>query len=629
MRVRRVRDFFLVVLFEDVRALSKWADSDSVGFRTPPASTTAPPPPLSPPNAPPHHLTNPLYFFTEHLQRKRVTKPSGPAPPDVLARQVLTLATATTLYTHFVTSMLPHFPFFTVPPSLSHCREEKPLLFLTMLSAAAASSGASELHATLLEEVYATLAARVLRSGDKNIELVQATIITVTWYHPHESIDQSRLWMLTMQAAAMAVELDLGVAADLDAVRALLVCYSCNASISIVLRRPLFLRWGRRIEDALKRMLKDGQDGDRVLEVYIRLVRQVEEAICACGVLDGGRVTISGASLAWALDTAEKRVSATWAEAERTSSTWGLARTSLEIARHGAVLQVLSVLFEASTTDAILLPANASLLSNAHHILDAFLATPAEHLRCAPFHVFSRAANACSALLCFAAREHKADKTIEHLKLPYYLETLISRLRGLLALGGGSKTMVMSLALADGMRLYFRANLAPPAKEEEHEEEAVAAAEILCGTPAASAATLSTATPPPAMQRQLPPPGAGPSPSAGYSMPTPPDHQQHQQPQQHQQQQHQGVFPEPMVYDQSGIMSSQALDAFLAGVDGQIMMGGIGALGLDQGFAGFGPGNETGVWGGGSGNGGMWGWGVNGNGGGSGNGGGGQGFAWV
>ncbi|KAI5846096.1 hypothetical protein BZA05DRAFT_476208 [Tricharina praecox] len=619
-------------------------DDGTERFRTPPASTTAPPPSVSPSDAP-HHLTNPLYFFTDRLQRNGTSKPSGPAPPDVLARQVLTLETATTLYTHFISSMLPHFPFFTASSSMNACREDKPLLFLTMLSAAAASSGASELHATLLEEVYATLAARILHSGDKNLELVQAIITTVTWYHPPASIDQSRLWMLTMQAAAMAVELDLGIAAEIDAVRALLVCYSCNGSISIVLRRPLFLRWGRRIEDALERVLKCGRDSDRVLEVYIRLVKHVEEAVCACGVLDGGRVSISGASLAWTLDAAEKRVSATWAKLERTSSTWGLARTSLDIAHHGAVLQVFSVLFEASNSDLILLPANAHLLSNAHRTLDVFLATPAEHLRCAPFHVFARAANACSALLCFAARERKAEKTIEHLKLPYYLETLISRLRRLLELGGGSKTMVMSLALADGMRLYFRANLASPAKEEEHEEEAVAAAEILCGTPAASAATFPTAAPPPAMQHQYPPPGAGLSPSVGYSMPTPPDHQQHQLPQQHQQQQQpqqqqhqqshqqqqqqqqqQGIFPEPMVYDQSGIMSSQALDAFLAGVDGQIMMGGIGAPGLDQGFPGFGTGNETGAWGGG-GSGGVWGWGLNG--GGGGNGGGGQGYAWV
>jgi len=563
------------------------------------------------------------------MQRKGAAKPPGPAPPDVLARQVLTLATATTLYTHFVTSMLPHLPFFAAPSSLSLWREEKPLLFLAMLSAAAESSGASELHATLLEEVYATLAARILHSGDKSLELVQAIITTVTWYHPPASVDQSRLWMLTMQAAAMAVELDLGVATDLDAVRALLVCYYCNACISVVLRRPLFLRWGRRIEDALER-LKGGRDGDRVLEVYIRLVRHVEEAVCACGVLDGGRINISGASLAWALATAEKRVTATWAEAERTSSAWGLARTSLDIAHHGAILQVFSVIFEASSADAGLLSANASLLSTAHRTLDAFLATPAENLRCAPFHVFSRAANACSALICFAARERKAENPIEHLKLPYYLETLISRLRRLLASSGGSKTMVMSLALADGMRLYYRTNLAPPAKEEEeHEEEAVAAAEILCGTPAASVAAFPTVAPPPVMQHQYHPPGAGLSPSAGYSMPTPPDH--HQQPQrQHQPHQQQGIFSEPMAYEQTSAVTSQALDAFLAGVDGQFMMGGIGALGSDPGFPGFGFGNETGAWGGSNGNGGTWGvWGGNGNSGGSGNGNGGQGFAWV
>ncbi|KAA8896163.1 hypothetical protein FN846DRAFT_966182 [Sphaerosporella brunnea] len=531
------------------------------GYRTPPPTTTpssTTPERPTQTNLPPLSLTNPMYYFSLADLRSQ-PRPKTAAAPDVVSRGVLTLTRATALYSHFVKSMLPHFPFIE-PTSVERCREELPTLFLAILAASAASLGHAELHSNLLEEVYNVLASRILVSCEKGLELVQAILTVVTWYTPPGCFTQSRLWMLTMQAGTMAIEIGLGTSSDttgVDGARALLVCYGCNASISVVVKRPVFLRWGKRIETALARVKKSNQKADRVVALYVQLVRHVEEAAGAAGVLEGDSVSIGAASLAWVLDTCQRRVNETLAadrkDSEGKSHDWGITSTSVEIARTGAVLQAFSLLLDRNESP-LLMAANARLLVTAHRTLELFMAAPTEVLRCSPFHVFSRTANACSVLLRFATREKSKGSSLVPLRVLHYYEATISCLRQLLS-KGTNRGFHMCLGLIDSMRAYYCNNIEappPPPQQQQHEEDAVAAASILCGGPSSSY--------------------TAPRFSEGFAMPTPPDQQMFPPPPppsqmlQQQQQQQQMQF-EPMD------VSQQDLGAFLSSIEGQVMMG--------------------------------------------------------
>jgi hypothetical protein len=450
----------------------------------------------SPPTLPPPvGFANPLLFFCPDRRNSR-PKPKLQLGPDVLSRNVLNLNTATMLYEHFINNMLPHFPFYTPHESLGQIRHQKPLLFLAILAAAAASTGAIDLHNKLLDDAYATL-SRFILHGEKTLELVQAIIITITWYHPPSAIEQSRLWMLTMQASAIAVDLNTGSSTDLDERRALLTCYSCNACISIVLRRPIFLRYGRKIQESIELVENTGLEGDRILCAYVTLVWYMEEAFSACGIIDGDYTAAPNPqAMGYVLDNFWRRVSEYQKKMTKVLNNSPL-RASMEVAHQGAILQAFALVFDIPGGN---VSAHARLLQAAHETIEIFLSCPVDTLKASPFHVFSRMANACSVLIRLASSlvgerniapelrmdgriplEHLNDGRLEHLRIPHYLSLLIERLRLLLgpsssATNSGSRTLVMSLALLEGMRVYYNTHYSPPAPE-------VAAASILCGTP--------------------------------------------------------------------------------------------------------------------------------------------------
>jgi len=200
---------------------------------------------------------------------------------DVIGRQLLGIEMAREIFDHYIENLVPHFPAVVFPPGTTadEVRKEKPTLFLAILASASRMSH-PDLHHALHKEISRTLAEKIMINGEKGLELVQALLVTSVWYYPPEHVYELKFYMLTHQAASMALEIGLGRRAvlpksrglpilstiprvmrpgepagprtpgclfvdssTLESRRTLLACYWTCCNVAMALRRPNVLRF--------------------------------------------------------------------------------------------------------------------------------------------------------------------------------------------------------------------------------------------------------------------------------------------------------------------------------------------------------------------------------------------------
>jgi len=167
--------------------------------------------------------------------------------------------------------MAPHLPGVVFPSNMTaaELRRTKPVLFLSVM--AAASSLNPPLQRTLTNELMQVFAERVIVTGKKSLELVQALQVAVIWYYPPEHFEELKFYQLLHIAAVMAIDLGLGRTkqfrgglrkhfpshmpnhplrkqpmedpTSLEARRAWLTCYFLATNSSMALHRPNLIRW--------------------------------------------------------------------------------------------------------------------------------------------------------------------------------------------------------------------------------------------------------------------------------------------------------------------------------------------------------------------------------------------------
>ncbi|OCK83376.1 hypothetical protein K432DRAFT_291187 [Lepidopterella palustris CBS 459.81] len=213
--------------------------------------------------------------------------------------------TAEIIFNRYVNEICPHFPAVPLAPgtTVKEIREKKPLLFLAIL--AGSSHGSSEQIVSqdvqreltkLLKDQFADI---IWRNGEKSLEIVQALQVGVLWYRPPLHYEQHNFYMMVNCAAVMALDLGLGRRAtpnvlklgvgpfrrchpdsgSIEARRTFLVCYYLCMSITMVLRRPILLRWTKYMEESVD-MLETSSEAlpsDRVLCQHIKLAHIGED----------------------------------------------------------------------------------------------------------------------------------------------------------------------------------------------------------------------------------------------------------------------------------------------------------------------------------------------------------------
>jgi len=147
------------------------------------------------------------YSFAFFLPRP--SQPDKDLPEDVIDQGLISLQEAEECFVRFTEVMLPHFPVVVFPPgtTASIIRRKRSVLFLAILGAACGYLGEG-IQKMVMDEVMKTYADRIIMSGDKNLDLVQAIQVSAIWYFPPERFDEVRVYQFIHMAAIMVIELD-------------------------------------------------------------------------------------------------------------------------------------------------------------------------------------------------------------------------------------------------------------------------------------------------------------------------------------------------------------------------------------------------------------------------------------
>lgn len=217
----------------------------------------------------------------EHIDMKRTGRKgvhTDHSNINTLIDSLMTPETAERIFRRYVNEICPHFPAVPLPPGTTarELREKKPLLFLSIL--AGSSHGAAEqlvsqdVQRDLTKMLKDQFADIIWRNGEKSLEVVQALQVGVLWYRPPLHYEQHNFYMMVNCAAVMALDLGLGRrnaptvmklavgpfkrchpnTSSVESRRTFLVCYYLCMSITMVLRRPILLRWTKYMEESVK-----------------------------------------------------------------------------------------------------------------------------------------------------------------------------------------------------------------------------------------------------------------------------------------------------------------------------------------------------------------------------------------
>jgi hypothetical protein len=130
------------------------------------------------------------------------------ATADPVSRGLLSHNQAEGLYWAFCHNFEPLYPLVHVPESLT-CEETRitrPALFRAIITAASSSTDPT-LSRALFHDTGKFLAEKVVVSGERSLDLVQALLIMSTWQQPPEKFQRLKFSQSSQLAATMVMDL--------------------------------------------------------------------------------------------------------------------------------------------------------------------------------------------------------------------------------------------------------------------------------------------------------------------------------------------------------------------------------------------------------------------------------------
>lgn len=238
---------------------------------------------------------------------------------DIVDRGIITMERAAVLWDRYNYQMAPHLPGVVFPRDMTvgELRKTKPILFLAIMSAA--SSETPNVQRVVVKELMQIFADKVMITGEKSIEIVQALNISVIWYWPPEHFEELKFYELVHMAAIMAIDLGLGKRKSrrarqlgaafrehpfrkhpppdpttIEARRTWLMCYFLTTNTAMALHRPFLLRWTSFMAECLD-VLEASPEAAPSDKYFCHLVRthQLAEEIGFQFCMDDPTVTVN------------------------------------------------------------------------------------------------------------------------------------------------------------------------------------------------------------------------------------------------------------------------------------------------------------------------------------------------
>lgn len=160
----------------------------------------------------------------------------------------------------YAQQMVPVFPVVPVEEKdLASLRERNPLVFLSVITFAAAGGLSEDIQHGLVERIMHVFAHNLIATGNRSLDLVQALLVAGFWFRVRPGVQHATMCQLLHLATNDAI--DLGIAgpqalrspgagpikmfdtSSLSARRTWLACFVAKASLSTVTRRPDAVTW--------------------------------------------------------------------------------------------------------------------------------------------------------------------------------------------------------------------------------------------------------------------------------------------------------------------------------------------------------------------------------------------------
>ncbi|EAW08348.1 C6 zinc finger domain protein [Aspergillus clavatus NRRL 1] len=237
--------------------------------------------------------------------------PEMPLGDDVIDRGLIPLEYANELVAFFISELMAFAPVIVLPPgtSAAQLRRSKPVLFLSIIAAAAIAVDAS-IATVLNQEMVRLYAERFFVHGDKSLELVQALVLMTVFYFPPNSPLKLQHYQYTHVAATMALEIGLASKRRVSRVasgnkdkqipfdeqmaeqaRAILECYHLASTVAMKTRRPNLLLFNDWMGECVKHLENSPHAIDRHMATWFELQRIVDEAMASFGLDDTSSTT--------------------------------------------------------------------------------------------------------------------------------------------------------------------------------------------------------------------------------------------------------------------------------------------------------------------------------------------------
>ena len=136
------------------------------------------------------------------------TTPGGGA--DIVERGIVDMDTAGKAFHRYINDMAPSLPVVVFPSGMTvhHVRRTKPAVFHA-ITAAAIGPIQPSLQVGLYNDLYKRLAERIVVNGEKNLELVQALIVSYIWYDPPDRFEELKFYQLSHLAVILAMDVGM------------------------------------------------------------------------------------------------------------------------------------------------------------------------------------------------------------------------------------------------------------------------------------------------------------------------------------------------------------------------------------------------------------------------------------
>ncbi|KAE8151881.1 hypothetical protein BDV25DRAFT_152111 [Aspergillus avenaceus] len=232
---------------------------------------------------------------------------------DVIDRGIISIELASELVIFYIAELAAFAPTVLLPSdtTASQLRQSKPVLFLSIIAAAAISVD-NGLAVVLNRELVRLYAECFFINGDKSLELVQALLLMIIFYYPPDSPLKLQNYQYTHVAATMALEIGLASKFRVpnstgrksnkrnafdehmaEQARAILGCYHLASNVAMKTRRPNLLLFNDWMSECLKHLERSPNVTDRQMATWFELQKIVDQAMVSFGLDD----TSSTASL--------------------------------------------------------------------------------------------------------------------------------------------------------------------------------------------------------------------------------------------------------------------------------------------------------------------------------------------